>query len=76
VESSQSRETLRDGSFHLELVLRDDIGELNGMSHHICTELEGEKVKEKRSWLQVYNLLSASCNTNYNKFGERIREER
>ena len=34
-----------------------------------------ENEKEKRSDLQIYILPSIGCNTDYNKLGERMREE-
>ena len=46
------------------------------MEYHIIYVLSwrGEKGREKRSGMQVYNLLSSGCNTDYNKFGERMTE--
>jgi len=47
------------------------------MEYHIIFVLSwrGEMVREKRSGLQVYNLLPACCNTNSNS-GERIESDR
>jgi len=47
------------------------------MEYHIIFVLSwrGEMVREKRSGLQVYNLLLTCCNTNSNS-GERMREVR
>jgi hypothetical protein len=39
------------------------------VAYHIFVELEGTEEGEKRS-----GMLSADCNTNTNKFGERIIE--
>ena len=43
VEGRQSRGTSRDGSFHLEQVLCDDVDGINGVPHHICDEVEGRE---------------------------------
>ena len=41
------------------------------MSLHICAELE-----ERRGEGEVHTLISSSYNTDYNKLGERMKEER